>query len=102
MSLRQFRQKRKPDALKDNPKGPVIESAPFELPPAKWTDLGESTRFILIQNIIIPMSVRPVMFTIGFGGASIAGCAVWQYEGMRSEAMRTKLRSFGLGWGEAR
>ena len=48
------------------------------------------------------ISVRPVIFTIGFGGASIAGCAVWQYENMRSEAMRTKLRSFGLGWGAAK
>jgi len=84
-SIRQFRQKRKPNALKDNPKGPVIESEPLELPPAKWTDL-----------------VRPVIFTIGFGGASIAGCAVWQYENMRSEAMRTKLRSFGLDWGAAK
>ena len=52
-NLRQFRQKRPkgPQALKDNPQGPLIESEPFELPPAKWTDLGENTSFVPSNHI---------------------------------------------------
>ena len=45
---------------------------------------------------------RPALFTVGFGGASVAACAVWQYENMRDEAMKTKMRSFGLGWGDSK
>jgi len=86
-SIRQFRQKRPkgPQALKDNPQGPLIESEPFELPPARWKDL-----------------VRPVLFTVGFSGVSIAGCAVWDYEERERGALRTRLRSFGFEVGEAK
>ena len=41
--------------------------------------------------------VRPAVFTVGFSGASLAGCAVWQYENMRSEAMKAKRWDWGRG-----
>ena len=42
------------------------------------------------------------MFTVGFSGVSIAGCAVWDYEEQKKGALRTRLRSFGFGVGEAK
>ena len=61
LSSRQFRQKRKPDALKDNPKGSLIESEPFELPPAQWTDLGECTNCVP-SNHIYNFHLSPASF----------------------------------------
>ena len=42
------------------------------------------------------------MFAVGFSGVSIAGCAVWDYEERERGALRTRLRSFGFGGGEAK
>ena len=47
----------------------------------------------MIKLILSP--VRPAVFTVGFSGASLAGCAVWQYENMRSEAMKAKRWDWG-------
>ena len=57
------------------------------------------TKFHHIYNFL---SVRPVVFTVGFSGVSIAGCALWDYEEQKKGALRTRLRSFGFGVGEAK
>ena len=58
-------------------KAEVVESQ-NTLPPASWGVLA-----------------RPAVFTAVFTGTTIGGCAVWQYEGMRREALRSKV----MGWG---
>ena len=79
--MRQFRQVRKnPRVDKSSSKGPVLE-AETSLPPAPWSSL-----------------VKPAIFTAGFCGATMAGCAIWQYENMRSEALKAKMMNFGFGW----
>lgn len=81
ISVRQFRQVRKnPRVDKSSSKGPVLE-AETSLPPAPWSSL-----------------VRPAMFTAGFSVATMAGCSIWQYENMRSEALKAKMMNFGFGW----
>jgi len=74
---RQFRQKAKRgDQLPEGKAGPVVEGEQL-LPLAGWSVL-----------------VRPALFTAAFTGVTMGGCAVWQYENMRREALRSKV----LGW----
>ena len=40
--------------------------------------------------------VRPALFTAAFSGGTLGACAIWQYENMRSEAL--KVKSEGWGW----
>ena len=55
------------------------------LPPASWSDL-----------------VRPAVFTVTFTGGTIAAGAIWQYENMRKEALKTRMLGFGWNVGEQR
>lgn len=50
--------------------------------------------------------LRPLVFTVGFGTCAFAGAAIWQYENMRSEAVRriksqslaAKVKELWPGW----
>ena len=72
-SCRQFRQKARRDRLPEGKSGPVVEGEQA-LPPAGWSVL-----------------IRPAVFTAAFTGAAMGGCAVWQYENMRREALRSRV-----------
>jgi len=72
---RLFRQKARGEVKSG---GPVVDDLGHDhLLPAKWGVL-----------------VKPAIFTAVFTGASIGGCAIWQYEGMRREALKSKV----IGW----
>jgi len=79
MSVRQFRSKRKPVSKIDSKDPRPVVPLDANLSPAPWSSL-----------------LRPVLFTAAFSGGSLAACAIWQYENMRSEAIRVKTE--GWGW----
>jgi len=60
---------------------PLVEVGPKELPPVGASAL-----------------VRPVLFSLAFGGGTVAACALWQYENMRAEAKKFKI----VSWWNAR
>jgi len=76
-SIRQFRQKRKNAVVDTSKQSPVVEPE-IKLPPAQWSDL-----------------VKPAMFTVAFTGGTIGFCAIWQYENMRAEAIKSRFKEFG-------
>ena len=41
--------------------------------------------------------LRPAAFTVAFSGAALGSCAVWQYENMRSAALKSRVQGM---WGE--
>ena len=41
------------------------------------------------------LSVKPAMFTVAFTGGTIGFCAIWQYENMRAEAIKSRFKEFG-------
>lgn len=76
--FRQFRQvKGRPRLRLERDRAPVVQPE-ISPPPASWSDL-----------------VRPGAFTVFFTGGSIATCAVWQYENMRSKALQARMFVFG-------
>jgi len=74
-SCRLFRQKARGEIKGGEPIVDTLGHNP--LPPARW-------------GVVL----RPGIFTVVFTGTSIGACAIWQYEGMRREALRTKV----MGW----
>lgn len=61
-------------------KGPKLELEDVAAERASWSVL-----------------VRPAVFTAVFCGGTMAGCAVWQYENMRSAALTSKVAQWGQG-----
>ena len=75
---RTFRQKARQEpagepVVKEPPKGPGVQ-VEQEAGAVGWAVL-----------------LRPAVFTVAFSGASLGACAVWQYERMRGEALRSRV-----------
>lgn len=79
LGWRQFRTK---------PRPVKVGAKPLEVGAKPLVEVGE------LPPVGMATLTRPVLFSLMFGGGTMAGCAIWQYENMRAEAQRTKFMSW--------